>query len=269
MSHPAIDRLEDLAVDEALGLLTPAEQSELRVLLQQVPGFDMAGVERAIAAVTAAGITTGHEPVPADLERKLLADAAGFLAGITVARPLEAVAQQSSLLRRAAGWSGWALAAGLAVVLWFYAIQPSGPVSANGVTYAGRRLEAARDRLLAEHGSVFMHRFAPGSDANGAALTGDVVWDDRTQQGYLRLRGLRVNDPSREQYQLWIFDAERDQRYPVDGGIFDIRGEGTSLVRIRAAVPVHHAVLFAITVEQPGGVVVSTRARLAGLAKPG
>jgi hypothetical protein len=140
---------------------------------------------------------------------------------------------------------------------------------ARSATPEGRELEAARSRILAGGGAVFEQAFAPGPDATGTALQGDVVWDDQSQQGYLRLTGLRANDPSREQYQLWIFDAGRDQRYPVDGGVFDVNGAGSTVVRIRAAVKVHNAVVFAITVEQPGGVVVSSRERIAGLAKPG
>jgi anti-sigma-K factor RskA len=71
------------------------------------------------------------------------------------------------------------------------------------------------------------------------------------------------------QYQLWIFDKNRDERYPVDGGVFDIPpGAHEVFVPIDARVPVGEAVLFAITVEPPGGVVVSKRDRIALVAKP-
>jgi anti-sigma-K factor RskA len=280
MGQPGSERLEELAVDEALGLLTSEERAELAQLLRQSPGFDSAGIERAVAAVIAARLAPGLEPLPTDLAQRVHADAAGYFAGTSpaavdaTASPLAVSAPpRRSTLRRAANWSGWALAAGLAAALLLTpglrrAAGPE-PVSALSVTPEGRRLEAVRSRLLASEGKVFVQAFAPGPDATGTAMKGDVVWDDRSQQGYMRLSGLRANDPSREQYQLWIFDAERDQRYPVDGGVFDIRGDGSNIVRIRATVPVHHAVLFAITVEKPGGVVVSTRERVAGLAKPG
>ena len=79
--------------------------------------------------------------------------------------------------------------------------------------------------------------------------------------------GLAANDPTELQYQLWIFDAERDERYPVDGGVFDIAPEGgTAVIPIRATLPVETAALFAVTVEPPGGVVVSDR-RIALLAQ--
>jgi anti-sigma-K factor RskA len=108
-----------------------------------------------------------------------------------------------------------------------------------------------------------------GTDPSGTRVEGDVVWDAETQKGYMRFVGLAANDPRLEQYQLWIFDAERDERYPVDGGVFDVTAEGEVVIPIDARVPVTRATLFAVTVERPGGVVVSSRARIAALAQIG
>jgi hypothetical protein len=99
---------------------------------------------------------------------------------------------------------------------------------------------------------------------------GDVVWSDARQEGYMTFRGLAQNDPKVEQYQLWVFDAERDDRYPVDGGVFNIAyqsGSDEAIVPILTKLPVNKAVMFAVTVEKPGGVVVSDRSRLPLLAK--
>ena len=84
----------------------------------------------------------------------------------------------------------------------------------------------------------------------------------------MRFRGLAANDPSKAQYQLWIFDAERPEAYPVDGGVFDVpeSAGGDVVVRIEPRLPISQATAFAITVEQPGGVVVSSRERLPLLA---
>jgi anti-sigma-K factor RskA len=65
---------------------------------------------------------------------------------------------------------------------------------------------------------------------------------------------------------LWIFDPERDEK-PIDGGVFDVDKEGEVLIPIHAKLPVGKPTLFAITVEKPGGVVVSDRSRLPLLAK--
>ncbi|MEL6545551.1 MAG: hypothetical protein AAFQ82_13050, partial [Myxococcota bacterium] len=60
----------------------------------------------------------------------------------------------------------------------------------------------------------------------------------------------------------------RNEAHPVDGGVFDSDG-GEVLVPIDPRVPVGEATLFAITLEKPGGVVVSTRERLVLVAQPG
>jgi anti-sigma-K factor RskA len=105
-------------------------------------------------------------------------------------------------------------------------------------------------------------------DPAAAGASGDVVWDPVKQRGFLRFAGLKPNDPRRHQYQLWIFDGERDQRYPIDGGVFNVPEDASEVVvPIRAALLVHDAKAFAVTVEKPGGVVVSDRSRVVALGK--
>ncbi|MEM9493444.1 MAG: hypothetical protein AAGC55_30125, partial [Myxococcota bacterium] len=83
-----------------------------------------------------------------------------------------------------------------------------------------------------------------------------------------RIRGLAANNVKRLQYQLWIFDPARDERYPVDGGVFDIPDAADEVVvPIDAKLAVAAPNLFAITVEPPGGVVVSSRERIVLLAQ--
>ncbi|MEM7704384.1 MAG: anti-sigma factor [Pseudomonadota bacterium] len=86
-------------------------------------------------------------------------------------------------------------------------------------------------------------------------VVGYVRWDNATQQGVMRLTGLPVNDPTELQYQLWIVDPLRDSN-PIDGGVFNIT-EGENLVAIDAKLEVIRPKAFALTLEQPGGVVVS------------
>ena len=88
-------------------------------------------------------------------------------------------------------------------------------------------------------------------------VTGDVTWSQAKQEGYMRLSGLPINDPTAKQYQLWIVDPARDKN-PIDGGVFDIdRATGEIIIPIDAKLAVTKAAAFAITLEQPGGVVVS------------
>jgi hypothetical protein len=130
--------------------------------------------------------------------------------------------------------------------------------------------DAAARGMLAAQRFVLRRNWAPAGDPAGQGVTGDVVWDARTQTGYMRFTGLRRNDPATEQYQLWIFDGRRDERYPVDGGVFDVRGEGDEVVvPIRARLPVGTPLAFAVTVERRGGVVVSDRSRVVVIARVG
>lgn len=98
-------------------------------------------------------------------------------------------------------------------------------------------------------------------------VRGEAIFDPESSRGLLLIEGLAVNDPKQEQYQLWIFDAARDERYPVDGGVFDVPSCGHAVIPIQAKLNVTEPKLFAVTIERPGGVVVSDR-RIAILAKP-
>ena len=89
-----------------------------------------------------------------------------------------------------------------------------------------------------------------------ANATGQVIWNAEEQTGYMKLAGLPVNDPNKFQYQLWIVDPSRDAE-PIDGGVFDITAEGEVIIPIDAKLRSDSPAVFAITVEQPGGVVVS------------
>lgn len=104
--------------------------------------------------------------------------------------------------------------------------------------------------------------------SDGVASNGDVVWDNAQQRGFLRLKGFVANDPARARYQLWIFDAARDDRYPVDGGMFDVPpGREEVLIPVKPSVPVLRPVAFAVTVEGPRGAVVSEREKVVAFAR--
>lgn len=124
-----------------------------------------------------------------------------------------------------------------------------------------------RDKLLAVAGTV-RAEWSATKDPAGKSAAGEVVWNKDQQRGTMTFRGLARNDPSQIQYQLWIFDKTRDDKYPVDGGVFDVdSASGDVVVAIRATLPVNTPTLFAITIEKPGGVVVSKREHLVLTAK--
>lgn len=155
---------------------------------------------------------------------------------------------------------------------------PTGPTadpplaSADAASPALASVDAAtpsseRERLLALAGTT-RTEWSKTKDEAARSASGDVVWHSGLQRGFMRFKGLAHNDPTQTQYQLWIFDAERDERYPVDGGVFDVGPDGEVIVPISAKLDVRKAKLFAVTVEKPGGVVVSKRERIVLTAAP-
>ena len=97
-------------------------------------------------------------------------------------------------------------------------------------------------------------------------VSGELVWNSAEARGYMRFSGLPENDPGQMQYQLWIFDRSLSDATPIDGGVFDIQAAAGQLVAIDPKIAVQEAWRFAITLERPGGVVVSDRSRLLLLA---
>lgn len=100
---------------------------------------------------------------------------------------------------------------------------------------------------------------ADGGDERFANATGQIIFDPETQTGYMKLSGLPVNDPDQEQYQLWIVDADRPDETTnrVDGGVFDVTDAGEVIVPVNPKITAAQPVVFALTIERPGGVVVS------------
>lgn len=92
----------------------------------------------------------------------------------------------------------------------------------------------------------------PDSPAEQRLVQGDVVWNDELEEGYLRFVGLEPNDPSIEQYQVWVID-DRGMEQKVSGGVFNATADGEVIVPIVPGIDVHRVALFAVTIEEPGG----------------
>ncbi len=164
-------------------------------------------------------------------------------------------------LARYRSWGGWmvAAAAGIAML-----VSSRTPAPTTRTLAAGE----LRAEVLQRDSVAVRLAWTATNDVAARGATGDVVWSDAAQRGVMRFAGLEANDPTRWQYQLWIFDRDRNEKYPVDGGVFNVpAGGGDVLVPIAARLRVGRAVMFAVTVEQPGGVVVSSRERIVVLAQ--
>ena len=170
-------------------------------------------------------------------------------------------------LREMIGWFAAVAATALAIAGW---IPSQNESSDSGTQRVGLAQQTALDRaaLLASADDLVRVAWTrPGetSPSPSASDLGDVVWSPKFQKGYMRIQGLNRNDPTVEQYQLWILDPSRDSK-PVDGGVFNIDQDGEVILPIHAKLNVGEPTLFAITVEKPGGVVVSDQSRLPLLA---
>jgi hypothetical protein len=262
----SIGRLEELLADRALQGLSLEDERELDQLLAKAGDIDADAFDRAAAAVDLALGEQRFEPMPAALSQKIAAHTVLHSSQIRTARH-SALAESARGARDApahdtrstfVAWSGWIAAAAAVLVTVFLARrapESTPPVQASIVQQLGQ----AKDRLSAA--------WKPTDDSASKSVHGDIVWSNALQKGYMRLSGLAKNDPSKQQYQLWIFDKNQDDKYPIDGGVFDIdAATGDVIVPIDAKIKVVSPKMFAVTTEKPGGVVVSAREHIVALA---
>lgn len=275
------ERVVELLVLRAVEGLNPHESAELKQLLAQHDYVDAGRFEQTAAELLLGGVVE-EEPLPEDLQDRLLERAAAFdpatVRKPTVISPVPRPRRPSAprVQRPRRSWaglaSGLAIAASLliAVVGWWPRLQTGvdAEVPQTALDEA-QILKRQRAELLAQQG-VVQRAWKPTEDPAASGVQGDVVWDPKAQRGYVRFQGLRANDVRQMQYQMWIFDATRGDQYPIDGGVFDIpaaAGNATEvIVPIVAKLPVGQAAMFAVTIEKPGGVVVSSRERVVVVA---
>jgi hypothetical protein len=235
------DRLMDLLASRVTEGLSETEQRELERLLADHDQMELDHLDQAAAAADLAFSAHDQlEPMPAGLKQRILLDAD---------RHLPAPTRAGTFSARYMGW--YAAAAMLILALWAPWIgdsQPDTPLPS---------LAQQRETLLAAGSDVIRVDWNPPEIEDYAGVRGDVVWSPSQQTGFMRLSGLPANAPDQAQYQLWIVDPTRDE-HPIDGGVFDIvASDGEIIVPIDAKLEVSQAAAFAITLEKPGGVVVS------------
>lgn len=249
---PEPSRIEELLADEAVFGLDQAERKELDQLLIETPNAKTIEFEQAAAAYYMAAAPLEIESMPESLRSKVLTNCLDTI---------PSVATSNSTNQQPSNLAGWvvAIAAGLLIGFFLRGVDVPPPVIG---------LADQRAALVDSDNGIIQVAWTATETPEAEGATGDVVWSNAKQEGYMTFRGLKVNDPAKEQYQLWVFDAERDERYPVDGGVFDIpAGVDEVITPITTKIKVTKATLFAITIEKPGGVVVSDRSRLPLLAK--
>lgn len=262
------DELFDLLSDRALFGLDESESERLEELLRS-----NSWVRADCLDETAAELATAFEqaaPMPADVAERIrngvhdeIADASPE--ALAFPQTVDAPATSGP----SAGWLGWVAAAAaiaLAVIAW----QPEAP---------GVRSSAQLVSWVDNHPDAVRWDWAPGLVNPAEDVTGYVTFSPESQEGYMLIKGLEPNDPRIQQYQLWIWDQERepdpanptplaDNVHPVDGGVFDVNDRGEVVVPIKIPLRVDKPYLFAVTVERPGGVVKSDKSSVPLIAGP-
>jgi anti-sigma-K factor RskA len=262
----------DLLSKKASMGLDREEQRQLDKLIA-ASGIHDESFELAAAAISMIDLKT-NEPLPAHLQAKILADAG---------RILDAPPQQQQPVRQIApdpkpsfwnwNWTaslGWAAAAAaciaLAINIWMTRIQP--PPQAKIPEQVEQLTPGQmRQKMIDAGGDMIRAKWTVGTDKDVKEIAGDIVWSDAKQAGYMTFHGLPANDAGKQTYQLWIFDETQDPKTPIDGGTFDMSDNGDVVIPVSAKLKASKPKMFAVTVERPGGVVVSKREKIAAIAK--
>ena len=260
MNENLRELIDDLLCKKVMYGLSAEEEKQLAEL-QREGGVDDESLSFELAAASVAtGSLDRTEQMPAALRNRILADAEAHVGKPQPVADVPYYQNRVPIL----GWLGWAFAAAACVVLALniYFTRTSPPVVVIPPTPTPSPEKTLtpgdmRQQLILSVGPDLARGTWQAVGAAGAQPTGDVVWDDKTQTGYVRLSGLPKNDPAAKTYQLWIVAENQDPKTPVDGGTFDITTDGEVIIPIDAKVKVQNPQAFAITLEKAGGVPVS------------
>ena len=268
--------LYDLLTKRVIYGLDADEQAELNSFDPDVVEAEFRSLEIAAAAISMASLEV--EPMPEHLAASILENAPS--AGQSAVEPTAPVFTAADVFNKRPrtsmlGWLGWGVAAVLLVVLgldvYHDRIEPrmeQAKTVEQPPQQQPRVLTPAeqREQLMRSAPDMVSASWAPGN-MKDMQVSGDIVWSDAKQAGYMRFHGLPANDPSKATYQLWIFDQTQDKATPIDGGTFDVDANGDVVVPINPRLHATEPEMFAVTMEKPGGVVVSKREKIAVLAK--
>ena len=181
-------------------------------------------------------------------------DSLGDRRAVSAPAPRPAPTPTARGLRAAPGFLGWVAAAALLIVT----VVAYGRVVSLEQRLGEGPAELRLQELVATTPDVEVLPWAT------EGISGDVTWSNTRNAGFLRIDGLAVNDPEVTQYQLWIFRGldPSTEAHPVSGGVFDVDRQGQVIVPIDAQLELGRAGMFVVTVEKPGGVMVSEREQI-------
>jgi len=279
-------KMLELLADQVLFGLDEKDARELEKLRKLYPELSNDdSFELATAAINLTNLTI-DEPLPAHMQEKLLAQAENFFdapENVPNTARFESEEREDTQSvykfepRRNSVWQwlGWALAGAacvvLAINLWSTRFsQKTENLAENPKTIETPAPEPSlaqkREQLLASR-DIVQTSWTEADPKKPKGISGDIVWSNAEQRGFMRFSGLPANDPSKETYQLWIFDETQNEKTPISGGVFDASPTGEIIIPIDAQIRVKKPKMFAVTAEKPGGVVVSKQEKIMAIAK--
>lgn len=287
MNELSKDRLLELLADQTtFGLVGEEERMEFEQLKKQFPAWEKdLSLELTAAAIGLSNLEIG-EDIPANLRAKIFANADEFFNQANESKQIVNSAAQIDAANDEAiqktfefepqrpfwQWLGWAVAAAacvaLAINLW--TTRPQTEIAKNPppVQSPTPKLSAAQERAQLLSVASDAVKIPLADPKNAKEILGEMVWSNQLQKGYARFSNLPANDVAKETYQLWIIDGEQNPKNPaISGGVFNISATGEVVIPIDPQVTVRKPTVIAVTVEKPGGVVVSAQEKVIAFAK--
>jgi anti-sigma-K factor RskA len=258
-------RLRDLLTDRSLGALDAADMAELQNLIASGGQEEAEAFERDLASLAIAMHTPPEARMPREARERLAV--AGERLVITTSS-----GKSSQSLLGSLGWLAAAAAVLVGVVGWWPRLFPT---PAAPTPSPSQNVAAFFQAYPQDAHDVPMNTLA--DDTLAADAKAVAVWSQVANRGFVKIKGLAANDPTKFQYQFWIFDGTRPAETPVSAAVFDISqasfdaATGEYIIPINPAVRINKPAAIAVTVEQPGGVVVPKKDRVVFLKeiKPG
>lgn len=261
------EQLEEQAALHALGLLEGEERRAFEQELERNPEAQ-ALLATALDTASNLALTVDQLQPPPTLRARVLAALPERTAQVETVRPGDSRSTSANTVPFR--WVPWALAAGLAVA--------AGVLLQSNLTIRREfaRIESEREAVRAELTAAVLKNSTIESELASLTRTRQLdrlqiatlqaqvgtapdasavcAWDPETQQGILRVVNLPP-PPADKDYQLWIVDPQYP--VPVDGGVFTTAENGEIRYPFHPNQDVAEISLFAVSLEQKGGVPVS------------
>lgn len=254
-SSSSNNQLLDLLVARAMYGLSPSDATSLTNLQSDAELEDDCSFDYTIAMIDAALGRQNTPELPVHVYTRVIDDADRYMnprlsTPLQINDTIQSAGFATIRSREIVAWLALAASIALAMFLW------------TNNSNVAEQLTVAQLEKVPDLKRIELHAT---DDLSAQSLaSAEVLWSDSLQQGFAMYRGLTVNDPSVEQYQLWVIDRERGFQQRVDGGVFNISSSNSEIaIPIQAKLNIFDAKGFAVTREPPGGVAVSDLKRVA------